>query len=231
MYISELGTSDKVTVSDKQKDNPSREITENYLSKMLSYAIRSQGVHSLAHELTMTFGSLDNMLSAEYSELENRVGEMAAVLIKLLAYTSSRRVSDAFRFGRRHTDYDIVDMLVAKYIGSSVETVYMVSLDEAERVVACDFIVEGTANASDICQRKIVECVLRRGAKSVIIAHNHPSGSSAASSDDILATAVIHSLLRSVGVQLKMHVIVSSRDYRVLKLDPQTGVVRDIGHI
>jgi DNA repair protein RadC len=59
----------------------------------------------------------------------------------------------------------------------------------------------------------IVERVLKNGANSVIIAHNHPSGIAIPSVSDAEATVNIKRLLAQVGVNLVDHVVLEENDY------------------
>ncbi len=209
-------------------NTPAWQITEEYLSGMLARSMKADKASVTAHELLMRYGSLDAIFSESHYKLEQMLGESAATLIKLLAYTSSRRRTDLFRFGKKHSLEEIKELLIATFIGLSVETVYMVSIDEEGRTVACDFVGEGTVNASDMYPRKIAEYALRRGASSVIIAHNHPTGVAEASQDDIATTARLFSLLRSSSITLEAHIIVAAHRCRVLTIGKESGNVAQI---
>ncbi len=220
---------------DKRTDVPESEMKiygsqepsaiEKYLSGVLSYSTVTDA-SEVARRLLGLYGSLDAVLSRDYDELAEHAGASAATLLKLVAYVSSRRVYDEFKFGRCYSDSEIIDLLLALMTGLSRETVYMVSLDKRGAVIACDMIGEGTVNASDVYPRRLVERAVKRGATSVFLAHNHPSGTAEPSSDDLHATARVFGTLRASGIRLRAHAVIASRDVRVMVPDEDTGDIK-----
>ena len=198
---------------------------EKYLSGVLSYSTVTDA-SEVARRLLGLYGSLDAVLSRDYDELAQHAGASAATLLKLVAYVSSRRVYDEFKFGRCYSDSEIIDLLLALMTGLSRETVYMVSLDKRGAVIACDMIGEGTVNASDVYPRRLVERAVKRGATSVFLAHNHPSGTAEPSSDDLRATSRVFGTLRASGIRLRAHAVIASRDVRVMVPDEDTGDIK-----
>lgn len=198
---------------------------EKYLSGVLSYST-VRNAPEVARRLLGLYGSLDAVLARDYDELADLAGTSAATLLKLMAYVSSRRVYDEFKFGRCYSDTEIIDLLLAVMTGLSRETVYMVSLDKRGAVIACDMIGEGTVNASDVYPRRLVERAVKRGAASVFLAHNHPSGTAEPSSDDMHATARVFGTFRASGIKLRAHAVVASRAVRVMVPDEDTGDIR-----
>lgn len=72
---------------------------------------------------------------------------------------------------------------------------------------------EGTVKEAVVYPRKVVECVLRYNASSVILAHNHPGGSVKPSMDDIKTTQKIVNALSTIGVAVNDHFIVAKGEY------------------
>ena len=135
-----------------------------------------------------------------------------AFYLKLCTAIASRRQSDSFIFGKRHTEKEICEYLSAILFGMPEETVYMISCDASGRCVAADRVGEGIVNFSSVLPRKVVEVAKRRGAVSVIIAHNHPGASLTPSGNDISATGVLAQFLRSAGIILEKSYVVSGME-------------------
>lgn len=148
------------------------------------------------------YGSFLAIAEADIYSLTEVLGgdSSLALYIRLAVDIASRRGSDRFKFGKKHTEEEIEEYLIFLFFGVSVETVYMLSFDEQDRVIACDKIGEGTVNYSSILPRKIIETAKRRGAKSVAIAHNHPGGYAHPSEDDISASRMIFGILNASGI-------------------------------
>ena len=201
-----------------------------YLEELLSYsAAKADG--RVVDDLIGGFGSLDSILSQPMEILTHYTTERAVNLLKLVAALVSRAVQDAFKLGTEHSESEIMRYICALFYGTHNETVYLLSLDSRGRVTHCDYIGEGTVNTADVPPRKVAEIAVRRGAASVVLAHNHPSGVALPSSDDKSATAGLFETCRALGVSLAKHVIVAERSHYVLKPDPVEGVVKTIGFL
>ena len=63
-------------------------------------------------------------------------------------------------------------------------------------------------NFSSVFPRKVVDVAKRRGAKSIIIAHNHPGASLTPSGNDISAGEILSEFLRSAEIILEKSYVV-----------------------
>lgn len=183
-------------------------ITHNVLSNLLSSA-GFKGADETATELFKRYHTLDGVLAADTEALTECVGERAAVLIKLAAALIARRAYDKFAFGVRHLTEDIIELLVALFRGRSVETLFLISIDENGAVASCDLMSEGTINATSILPRQLLERAVKNKAKSVIIAHNHPRGIETPSEEDVIFTSTAKTVLECAGIELAAHYVVA----------------------
>ncbi len=182
------------------------------LEELISHV--SPAAKEKAEILIRKFGSAIGVFEAETDSLaEALCGDyQSAVYIKLCSALTSRRACDSFKFGRRHSEDGICEYLKYLFLGLSDETVYLLSLDTEGRVLACDKVGDGTVNVSNVLPRKVIDAARKRGARSVIIAHNHPGGYAKASDDDVAATALLGGLLISSGIELSAHYVVAGND-------------------
>ena len=70
---------------------------------------------------------------------------------------------------------------------------------------------------------KIVAAAIRYGAYEVILSHNHPSGESTPSLEDIKMTKMVRDGLAQLGIRLKMHVIVTDGQCEIIN-DARLGM-------
>ncbi len=162
--------------------------------------------------LIQRYGSLDNVYSAEYGELEKLVGSVCATYVKVLAAVTSRRVTDSFKMGVPHSLAEIAEYFSSLLISSSVEVVYAMFISENDAVLDVRKISVGTVNASDITVRKIAEPAVSLGASRVILAHNHPGGEAMPSSEDVSLAQNISETLEYAGLCLEYMLIVSGSE-------------------
>lgn len=67
----------------------------------------------------------------------------------------------------------------------------------------------GAVNYSVACPRELLKTSILSNAASIIILHNHPSGSLKASKDDILMTNKMEKICEQIGIPLRDHIIVA----------------------
>ena len=184
---------------------------ENPLAKLLCVILDESKAESASLALYQRYGRLVTMLSEQTDEL-CRVGGVSlsvALLIKLVGYLHSRRITDAFCMGKAYKAEEIEEYIKALYTGISKETVYMLSLDAKGKLTSCDLISEGTVGASDIYPRKLLETAIKAKGRSVIIAHNHPMGNVNPSKDDVIAMRRLTDVFTGAGIQLLAHYILA----------------------
>ena len=157
------------------------------------------------------FGGLREILEADFYSLSDALGrqDKLASYIRLAVGLVSRSVTDKFKFGKKHTDEEIAEYLKSLFLGSSVETVYIMSLDKEGKILACDYAGEGTVNFSSVFPRKFLEIALKRKASSIIIAHNHPGGYAKPSVEDEESTKALSNLFLASGIDLVAHYVVA----------------------
>ena len=179
--------------------------------RVLASCIGEEKSREACERLLARYGSFSTVFSADEEELCRTadISESAALLIKLVAYLNARRVTDSFVFGIEHNELELRRYIAALFLGASVETVYVILLDDGNRVIATEHISDGTVNASDILPRKILECAKRKRCSRIIIAHNHPKGSTTPSKNDIMTTGRLFNMFATVGVRLCAHYIVA----------------------
>ncbi|USQ14412.1 DNA repair protein RadC [Legionella lytica] len=92
------------------------------------------------------------------------------------------------------------------------ETFAAIFLDNQHRIISYEELFSGTINTATIHPRPIVERVLQLNAAALILAHNHPSGVSDASQQDIAATERIRDALELVDARLLDHIVIGDNE-------------------
>lgn len=188
------------------------------LELLLFYAIPRANVNHIGHRLVNRFGSLSGVFNAKYEELltVEGVGEQAALLLKMIPSVCRRYLLSNVQ------DKGIVPLsnsaLAHEYaapyfIGRTVETLYVICLNNSGVPVECCYISEGIINATQVDMRKIVEAVVRNNAVAAILCHNHPDGLARPSPEDIAVTRKASEILESIGVVLLDHLILVDGDF------------------
>ena len=186
---------------------------EELLEMLLFYAIPRKDVRSRADALIERFGSLENVINAEIEEVVKITGFPRGVemLMMLLRETTARtRVIEG---DSTLLDGDrIKDFLLDLYKGKEVEVVYALYFASDGRYLGKQAVFRGDVSSARFSLRTITEGVIRVGGNSVVIAHNHPSGSLVPSNDDLISTKRIATHLSANEITLIEHYIVSKDD-------------------
>jgi len=88
----------------------------------------------------------------------------------------------------------------------------VILLDARQKVMDVLGVAVGSLSQVDIHPRELFREAIRRGAHSIIIAHNHPSGDAQPSDADIHLTRRIAQVSRTVGIPLLDHLVVTPTD-------------------
>lgn len=185
--------------------------------EIILYYSRPRGdTNEIAHALINEFGSLSNVFDADINDLCNvkGVGTNSAVLIKLIAdlfgYYHKLRWSPKPRL----TNVTEVGAYSVDMVGErTIESFFVLSLDPLRTVIAWSEVEKGTVSEANVSIRKVVECALRNRAHSVVLVHNHPSGSLHPSEEDISITYKICRAFDSIGIEVVDHIIVGGRSF------------------
>ena len=90
------------------------------------------------------------------------------------------------------------------------------TLDGANRLIAKRIITIGTLTSSLVHPREVFAEAISDRAASIIVAHNHPSGSLNASTDDLQLTDRIKDSAELLGIPLLWHVLITSDSYTLI---------------
>ena len=95
----------------------------------------------------------------------------------------------------------------------SKEVVVVFALDTANRIISREVVGIGTLNSSIIHPREIFRTAILRNANSIILSHNHPSGSLDPSREDRVVTERLRKAGELLGIELLDHVIVAESGF------------------
>jgi DNA repair protein RadC len=90
------------------------------------------------------------------------------------------------------------------------EAFMVVFLDNDNRYLAHEFLFYGTLDSATVYPREVVKSTLKHNAASVILAHNHPSGNTTPSNNDINLTTKLRTALSMIDVRVLDHLIIGS---------------------
>lgn len=197
-----------------------------YFERLLLFCMKPEKARAAAQRLSDEYAVADAVLSSSVGELMRIAGvpRDTALLIKLIASAESRRCRERVRLGRVYDRDTVFQYVSALFIGAECERVYLASFDKSGAITGCDFICEGTVSASDIIPRMLLTTAVKRGAHSVIVAHNHPRGSAKPSKEDIESTERLRNAFTASGIDFLGHLVVAGVEHTFIEAGEQSPV-------
>lgn len=228
------------SVSDLPKSEQPRERFVNHgagslsspelLSLVLSTGIKGESVLMLSQKLILKFGSLKGIMEASLEDLKDIKGLGSVKAAKLLAgFEIAKRAlkeqkeheesvrEERKKFNSVTSPDELFEILKNKITSYSKEHFYVISLDTRNNFIGADEISVGTLTASLVHPRETFESAIKRHAAQIIVAHNHPSGETDPSEDDIKITKRLVDAGKIMGINVLDHIIFTKTSYYSFK--------------
>jgi DNA repair protein RadC len=93
------------------------------------------------------------------------------------------------------------------------ECFYVAGLDSQNRILYVDLVTMGTINSASPVIREVFRLAIMKDAVSIIVSHNHPSGVSTPSVQDINFTRELLKAGNLLGISLLDHIIIGDNIY------------------
>lgn len=184
------------------------------LEILLFYAVPRKNVNGTAHNLLDTFGTLANVMSSDAAALMNveGMGEKTAAFIVAIEKIY-RRMQDSPERLPQLISYDVCrKYLVDTFRGLTEEKFIALFLNKQGFLVMRKVFSSHSEFTVNIDLSELQKGIAAKKPHSVIIAHNHLSGSPSPSICDDETTEKLTAVLKLNGVILNDHIIVSGDD-------------------
>jgi len=186
------------------------------LEILLYYCYPRQDTNKIAHKMLREFKTLQNLFDANVETLMARLGctENIAVLINLMPAIAKRYLQS--KWGDKVTLVNAEtagEYTINLFAGDHIESFYVLCMDTRLRLNHVALIASGTIDEVPIFTRELVRKVLEYHATSVILAHNHPGGTTRPSLSDDAVTTKIRDALELINVPVIDHIIVAGDKY------------------
>ena len=189
----------------------SRSLTdEELLAILIGKGTRGHDVLSLSKEIIKVVDKKGVTLQARDILGINGIGPAKATLIAAAFEFVRRRVKPE---GLKIQSPREVLPLLQHYRDRKQEHFLTISLNGANEVMTVRVVTIGLINMSHVHPREVFADIITERASSLIVAHNHPSGSLTPSSEDIRVTRQLREAGDILGIKLLDHIIFGTRGY------------------
>ena len=185
------------------------------LAIMLGSGTRDKNVVELSREiLNSVGGDLNQLARLTLHDLQTQfkgIGEAKAM--HLLATLEFGRRRNAAKMGDNDTirnSRDIVNFMHPEISDKPVEEFWVVLLNRKNRVIGRECVARGGVSAVLVDMRMLLKPAISRLASSIILCHNHPSGTASPSGEDRALTRRVAAAVELLDIKLIDHVIITS---------------------
>ncbi len=186
------------------------------LALVIERGKRGENVLSIAQNLISHFGNLENIKRASIEELQQvkGIGFANACKLKASFKLGEKAQAVSIKYDQKIESAEDVFNLLRNDLGNKKKEYFKVlSLNSRNRLISIDNVSIGTINASLIHPREVFKTAIQNLAVSVILVHNHPSGDSEPSEDDIEITKRITEASKIIGIEILDHIIITKDQF------------------
>lgn len=112
---------------------------------------------------------------------------------------------------------DAADLILAEMSYLDREHFRVINLNTKNQVMFIDTVSVGTLNTSVVHPREVFKLPIKRSAASLILVHNHPSGNTEPSREDLNITKRLREAGSILGIEIIDHIIIGQNNYLSMK--------------
>lgn len=167
-----------------------------------------------------TFPTLADYKHAPQRRKDDFFGSTDKSLCQLLiGIEIGERIARASRplLGNIYSSKQVGEKLITEFRNDQQENLCLICLDVKHRIISQQIIFKGTLTTCPVHPREIFAVALEQHAESILIAHNHPSGMTEPSTNDIEFTHRLEQCGQLLGINLLDSFVIGQCDYLSLR--------------
>ena len=185
-------------------------VDEELIMLILGSGNKQMSITTMARKIVEVLDSGDN------SDMVERLLKMKGV-----GQGKALAVAAAIELGKRRTCHlgahvaapcDLIPF-VNHYAMGGKEHFLAVTLNGGHNIIQIHVVSVGTNNRAIIQPRDVFADAIRENASAIILCHNHPSGNTEPSEEDIIATQKLIEAAKIVGIPILDHIIIDCCGY------------------
>ncbi|MGV7208949.1 RadC family protein [Oxalobacteraceae bacterium A2-2] len=185
---------------------------QELLAVFLRVGVKGKDAVELGRDMLHHFGSLNQMFAASLEQFSAVHGLGSAKFAQLQAVMelARRALMEELKSGATLGSPGAVkEYLRAVFRGRAAESFHVLYLDVKNRLIEAREMFRGTLTHTSVYPREVVKQALVCNAASVMLAHNHPSGTPDPSESDLLLTRALVQALALVDIRVLDHFVVA----------------------
>jgi DNA repair protein RadC len=187
---------------------------------LLALAIPRRDTKEIAKQLLAKYGGLSALLTADPESImrEKWMGETSVAALKIVQVAALRLLNEPVRQQPILASWQsLLDYLRADMAHLTVERVRTLYLNSKNMLIRDEVSNEGSVDQAAIYTREVVRRAMDLGAVAIILVHNHPSGDSAPSRQDIAMTRDIVDAAKVFNIVVHDHIIIGKDGFSSMR--------------
>ena len=185
------------------------------LAVMLGSGTKDKNVVELSREiLDFVGGDLDQLARLTLHEFQSQfkgIGEAKAMhILATLEFGRRRNAAKRGEDDSIRTSKDIVRLMHPMISDMPVEQFWVILLNRKNKVIGKECVAMGGVSAVLVDMRLLLKPAITRLASSIILCHNHPSGTVSPSAEDRALTRRVAAAVELLDMKLIDHVIITT---------------------
>ncbi len=185
------------------------------LAIVLNTGIKNNNVLGLSTDILSEFSGLTGLFKTGVRELSKKkgIGLKKAIRIHASLEMGRRIIGSRVCMPRIDSPGLVWELLLNEMAGLNREEFRVLILNNKNHLLKKNLVSVGTVSESIVHPREVFRDAIREGGSGIIMAHNHPSGVTTPSREDIQTTSRIAECGKIIGIPLMDHVIITDTSY------------------
>jgi len=166
-------------------------------------------LNKVGHQL----GELAKLSISEVAKVKGIGRNRAAGVIAAMELGRRRQMENGTNKGQITSSADCYEILHPQMRDLNQEAFFVMFLDRRSKLICVDMIHLGGMNAMVVDPKVIFQKALEYKASSIILSHNHPSGASSPSNEDIRLTEKVKQGGNVLDIKVLDHLIIGDGNY------------------
>ncbi len=218
--IAEDGSGHRARLRQRLFDGGPKALLDHELVEyLLALTIPRRDTKARAKALIAQFGGIGPLLGASPETLRREgLSDATIGALKIAEATALRLLETRIEGRPLLSNWEALgDYLQAAMAHSPVEEVRVLFLNATNLLIANEAMWQGSVDEASVHVREVISRAIALGATAIIIVHNHPSGDSTPSTQDIRLTRNLVEAGQHMKITVHDHVIVGAQGRTSLK--------------
>lgn len=194
---------------------------QEILALILGRGISGESVMVTAQRLLKQFGGIKGLAAASLEELSQVRGIGIAKAAQIIAAVELARRVEGYTEAANKAQFNspevVANLVMGRLKDKKKEYFLAILLDTRNQLIRIAEVSVGSLDSSIVHPREVFKEAISASAAGVIFVHNHPSGDTEASKDDIAVTKRLAQAGQIVGIDVLDHIIIGGRNFTSLK--------------